>query len=315
VSQPSNFREVLSWLPTDTETVIAAKDFPLPDFSRIEKEPELYTKEVAFQSILLGSWGVKNSSLPEYFKNQKVLLAVEGARHFRSPEGFGLMPFEGCTLIVFADDQSSRADSFVNTSSGGAFRIEEVEEHKILVFQERLESGLWTTFVTFKKPNMLLVATNLDYLREVLARMGGKTGPRALPEILPEWRYVNTNAQYWGLRHYDLARGTADPSSPFFSGTKSMTAPWSDGRAVGLTFDFDPATGKAARITYVSGNPSIAKAERGPLSMAHGGSKFGMVYRDLGPGATEASYNIGDSNAARNFFFILSFILGHGVFA
>ena len=110
----------------------------------------------------------RQRSIAGVFRNQQVLLAMEGSRHFRAPEGFGWFPFEGCTILVFADDLGERADAFLNSASGSAFGVEEIEGLKILVFEQRVESGLWTTFVAFKKPSILLVATNLDYLREVL---------------------------------------------------------------------------------------------------------------------------------------------------
>jgi hypothetical protein len=215
---------------------------------------------------------------------------------------------------VFVDDQTARAESLVNTSSGSALNVEEIEQQKVLVFQQRSESDLWTTFVTFMKPNVLVVATNAAYLQEALARLQGKNGPRALPETLPEWRYVNVDARFWGLRHYDRIEGKTDPSSPFFRGTKNMSAPWFDNEALGLTFSFDQATGRAPTITYLSGDPSIARAKRGPLSMGDEGGKLGIVYQDLDRVATEATYNVRDSNAAPGFFFVLSCILGHAIF-
>ena len=64
------------------------------------------------------------------------------------------------------------------------------------MFREQLEDDVWTTFVAFSKPNIAVAATNEEYLREVLARINGKRGARALPETLPEWEYVNSQAAF-----------------------------------------------------------------------------------------------------------------------
>jgi hypothetical protein len=52
-------QQVLSWLPTDTETVVVAKDFLLPDLARLQSNRELNTKEVGFQWTALGAWGLR----------------------------------------------------------------------------------------------------------------------------------------------------------------------------------------------------------------------------------------------------------------
>jgi hypothetical protein len=194
VPRPVDIQQVLSWLPTDTETVIAANEaFSLPDWRNVDWNREFHTEAWLRAITVLSPLRLKNGSLLEYFKNQRVAFALEGSRHFRVPKGLGLFPFEGCTIVVLADDVGDRADLYFKSSSG-ALRVEEAEGQKILVFEETEESGLWTTFIAFKKPNVLLVATNLDYLREVISRMRDNSGPRALPETLPEWSYVNTDA-------------------------------------------------------------------------------------------------------------------------
>jgi len=83
------------------------------------------------------------------------------------------------------------------------------------VFEQKLENDLWTIYVSFPQNNVVLVATNRSFLQEVLVRMRGKEGQRALPDSLPEWKYVNRNSQFWGIRHFDRTQAKMDPSSPF----------------------------------------------------------------------------------------------------
>ena len=304
-------QQILSWLPPDTETVIVARNFTLPDLTVPEKS-RVYTQELLFAGLALTPGEGINKPVLSYFKNQQISMAMLGSRKFRSPNGFGLMPFEGCTFIIFAEQLSDRADEYFKVASASTLRTDEVDGHKVLVFQNRLYSDTptWTTFVGFVTPNVLLVATDMDYLREVLSRIAGKNGARALPETLLEWRYVDTSAQFWGLRHFDRTRGDEDPSSPFWDPRKSVRAPWSDEQAIGLTFIYDPAAGKGPTITYLSGDPSVAREF---LALRHSGDKFRSVVRELDTRAIAASYSL-EHPEAMMFTFYLTYLLGHGIF-
>jgi hypothetical protein len=309
--RPLDAQQILSWLPPDTETVIVARDFTLPDPAVLEKTKS-YTQELAFSGLALRTWEGAYKPLASYFKNQKVSLAMEGSRKFRPHGGLGLMPFEGCTLIIFDEQLSDRADQYFKAASATALRIEEVEGHKFLVFQNRLysDTALWTAFVGFAGPKLLLVATDMDYLRGVLSRTAGKNGVRALPDTLAEWGYVDTGAQFWGLRHFDRSGRDQDPSSPFWDPSKVVKSPWTDEQAVGLTFSYDPPNAKHPTITYLSGNPSAGKET---LSLRHEGSKFGVSVRELDARAIVASYNL-EHPEGNMFTFYLGAFLGHMIF-
>jgi hypothetical protein len=118
------------------------------------------------------------------------------------------------------------------------------------------------------------------------------------------------NAQFWGLRHFDRAGRDEDPSSPFWDPSKFVKSPWTDEQAVGLTFSYDPATGKGPTITYLSGNPSAAKEI---LSLRHEGNKFRSVVREIDTRAIAGSYSLEHPEAIM-FTFYLTYLLGHGIF-
>jgi hypothetical protein len=176
--QPSiNIQQILSGLPLDTETVTVARGpFLIPD-GPAEKETirnrELSGQELdqMFESLPLALFGLKADLLAMHLKSRPVMLAVEGARHFRSPSGLGEMPFEGCASAVFADDLGGSGNAFINASREVALGVEEIEGVKVAVFQEKMENDLWTTFVAFPNKNIVLVATNRDYRTEVLNRI------------------------------------------------------------------------------------------------------------------------------------------------
>ncbi|HEV8145350.1 MAG TPA: hypothetical protein VGP79_03170, partial [Bryobacteraceae bacterium] len=246
-SRPPSLNEVLSWLPVDTETVLAANGpFPFPDFDSLSgDEPEdqplpLAELNLRMRGLPLGGFASDNDRLRKALKGSRVLLALEGSRRFRSPTGSGSTLFQGCAIAVLEGAPIDR-DSLVRDVAGSSERIETVEGVKVAVFQEQKESDTWTFLVAFPRSSIVLVATDRSYLREVLARMRAPGTARALPESLPEWKHVNTRAPFWGLRHFQRNDAAEDPTSPFL-GDKAANVP--DDDAVGATFWFDPVNRK-----------------------------------------------------------------------
>ena len=318
---PNTIDEVLSWLPADTETVTVANGpFWMSDFgfSETEQKDPLNSAQIlekAFQSLTLGLFGFKKSNLAQNLERQKVVLAIEGSRHFRSAQGLGELPYEGCAIAVFADDLGVRSASFIRDTVKVASRSEQIEGQNVVVFQDKLEEDLWTVFVAFPKKNVVIVAADEGFLREVLKRIQGHAGARALPDTLPEWKYVNKKSQFWGLRHFDNSQfAKRDPTSPF-GGRK--TANMQDEQAIGLSFVCDPGKERSATITYLSGNPSILteiKEQFFPTEAETGIKDLNIRYRSIGPAAVQGSFDLSKSDSLGIFLFVVMMRLGHGVY-
>jgi hypothetical protein len=310
--------QALSWLPADTETAIAANGpFSLPDLNPAERNPPAHgdadeTGEI-FSRVPVGLFGFKKGLMGNYFKNDKVLLALEGSRHFRTPAGLGEGPYQGCDIAVFASDIKVSVDAFLKNSSDAVMRTERIEGQEVIVFQEQLEEDTWTTFVAFPKPNIAVAASNKAYLREVLARINGKRGERALPESLPEWKYVDTHTAFWALRHYAKTEVSTDPTSPF-AGESSWLI--TDSQAIGMAFYFDPAKSKTATITYLSGDKnSLANVQKHffPIESEPGAGEMHIRYREIAPGVVEGSCDLDHIESAEIFTFVLMGLLGHSL--
>src|SRR5579859_3411980 len=319
-----DLKKVLSWLPSDTETITVARGpFVLVSPSKQELTPQTWhpnrvvpDQQLAqdFEDIPFLLFDFANGLLSTRLQGKDVVLAVEGSRHFRAPAGLGLMPFEGCAIVVFADDLGNDARLFLRETRKAAVRLEEIQGQQVSVFQVKAEEDTWTTFVAFPNKNVVLVASNLDYLKEVLTRLQGGKGERALPSDLPEWKHVDTESRVWGLRHYDRSQAKTDPSSPF-GGRKSANDP--DEKAIGVTFAFDPSRGRSATVTYLSDDKSItAKANAGILTMSHAPEAKGLniKFRELAPGVVEASYSLEQMEPIDFFLFALEGMLGHAVY-
>jgi hypothetical protein len=318
-SRETTLEDVLSWLPSDTETVIGTNGpFPFPDFDRLEgtaRQPELTPVELDLRMrfLPLGLFGLKNGDLQKALQGKPVTFALEGSRHFRPPAALGNMLYEGCEIVVFGSATNLDREAFMKSAANSATRFEEIAGVKIGVFQEHQENDVWTTFVGFPRSDIVLIATNADYLRTVLARMGGVSGPRALPDTLSEWKYVNTRSPAWGLRHYQKTEANSDPTSPFLG-----QGPYADDLALGLAFSVEPAVRRIATVTYLSANKNSRQFLQGYLGVEDADSasprEFQIRFREPAPGVLEGSETLSVKEAFYRLLFGLSAMLGHAIY-
>jgi hypothetical protein len=317
----AEFQHVLSWLPADTETLLVANgpfwmsDFQIGGDEYKNHEVPREELEKHFEGLTLTLFNSRNQVLEKHLARKKVLLAVEGSRHFRPPAGLGELPYEGCAIAFFADDLADRRDAFMKDAVPIALRMEEIDGQRIAVFQEQSENDIWTTYVAFPQRNVVIVATNKDFLQEVLIRIRGAGKQRAFPETLPEWQYVNMKAQFWGLRHFDRTQAKEDPTSPF-GGKKTANLP--DEQAIGLTYQFDPNLGKKASLTYLSDQKNEIRKieeERFPISSEPADTAgLHIQYRELSPGVIQTTYDLTHSGPFGWFFFVFMGSLGHAIY-
>jgi hypothetical protein len=311
-----DLERVLSWFPVDTETLqVANGPIWMSNFvvgQHDYKNHEIKTEELEkqFEGLTLGLFGAAKGILEKHLEGQKVLLALEGARHFRAPADLGELPFEGCAVAIFEKDVEDRRDAFMKD----AVRVEKIEGQNVAVYEEPEERDTWTFFITFPEKNAVLVSTNRQFLQQMLARMHPTEGQRALPSTLHEWTYVNKKAQFWGLRHYDRQQAKYDPTSPF-DGKKSANFP--DEGAIGLTYQCDAKT-RRATVTYLTAAGADVRkiaADRFPdtgepaqLAALH------VHYQELEPGVVQATFDLSNSVPTDLFFFIFMAHLGHAIY-
>ena len=306
--------QMLSWFPSDTETVTAVtgpillpkmeKD-PNGVLSMARSEHEVRDRFMQFPLLLL-------LGLSKEFGDRPIAAAIEGSRDFRPPTGLGMMRSEDGLIAVFAQDIADRADLYLKDSAPPMVRTEQIGGHSISVFEGKSEEDVWTIYIAFPKPNIAVVATNEDYLREVLARIDGRHGERALPDTLPEWKHVNTDAQFWAVRHYRKTGAETDPSSPF----NRAWGKTSDPQAIGLTCSFDPDRSMTATITYLSGDKDSLQSFQKRYFTESGLAitQMHIRYREVEPGALEGSYDVDQIESADSFVFVLEALLGHAIY-
>jgi len=316
-----DLEQVLSWLPADTETLLVANGpFWMSNF---QIGQEVYTDhsvtseelEKHFEGMTLQLFNSRNGLLEKHLHGKKILFALEAARHFRAPAGLGELPFEGCALAIFKDDLDDRWDAFMKEAAQTAVRTGEIQGQEVAVFEEPSEQDIWKSFIAFPQKGVVLAATNEQFLREMLSRMRGTKRERALPSSLPEWKHVNTQAQFWGIRHFDKQQAKEDPTSPF-GGRKSANLP--DDEAIGLTYQCSPSKERKATLTYLSGaRAEIGKIEEGRFpssSEPENTSGLHIQRRELQPGAIQSTYDLSRSQPLNWFFFVFMASVGHAIY-
>jgi hypothetical protein len=316
-----DLKRVLSWLPADTETLLVANGpFWMSNFGIEQhdyKNHEVTTEELEknFEGLTLSLFNSKKGLLEKHLEGKEVLFAAEGSRHFRPPAGLGELPFEGFALAVFKDDLVDSRDAFMKDAAHVAVRIQEIEGQEVAVFEEPSEQDIWTIFITFPQKGVVLVATNERFLQETLARMQGADGERALTDSLLEWKYVNEQAQFWGIRHYDKQQAKYDPTSPF-GGKKSANFP--DEEAVGLSYQCDPRTERRAILTYLAGprdeTRKIAEDRFPNAGEPEQMAGLHVQHRALESGVIQSTFDLSHSQPTDLFFFIFMSHLGHAIY-
>ncbi len=128
-------QNVLTWLPADTETLIVANGpFWMSNF--VVGGNQAFNREITAQDLekYFQLWTLRGFAvLGKTIDRERVVLAAEGPRHFRSPRQLGLMPYEGCEIAVFAKDQSSHFDRFLQDSTVRGMKTEEIEGQRVAV--------------------------------------------------------------------------------------------------------------------------------------------------------------------------------------
>jgi hypothetical protein len=258
--------------------------------------------------------GLDEVGLGGLLASETVRLAVEGSRHFRSPTHLGLMLYEGCEIAVFTRDLNNQRDSFMKTVRDSGTHIVQIEGATVAEFKVGIEDDTWTVMVAFPMPRVVLVATDETYLREVLRRMRGARGTRALPASLPEWKYVRTNSSVWGLRHFDKTEQIDDdPSTPL---SKQRAANIPDHDAIGVAFYIEPPSRKLAHVAYLSGSRAreILSAVLGPVSSSPQDISVPSQAFTVAPGVIECTVPMETPHTAIDLLFLLSGLFGHAIY-
>jgi hypothetical protein len=302
----SCWEQLLDWLPEDTETVIVAQG----PFEILKPTFEQLKLDEAIRLLPFGpALSLQDEMLFKELVGQKVLCAVEGSRRFTAPRNLGMMPYQGAHILQFDLAANGTLRKAFRVCQEKAERNIELAGERVAVFTEKLESDMWSFFVSQPQPGVLICATNQVFLEETLKRIGRKPDRRALPADLPEWKHVDVNARVWAIRHYRKESAANDPSSPL---GPEATANVLDPDAVGLVFWYRPEIDKLAHLRYLSGAKNTLNLATG--GQRHTGDGLTTDIKQVAPGVVEMAVSVSDERAVPMFLFVLQARLGHGLF-
>lgn len=303
---PPLWEQLLGWLPEDTETVIVAQGpFELP--KRATDELKFHEAIQSWAAGLVLDLG--DGMLYKSLLGQKVLCAVEGSRRFTAPRGLGVMPYQGCDILQFGPEANGALQKAFRACQERAEKKIELAGEQVAVFTKKHEDDVWSYFVSRPRPGVLICATDQQYLKETLSRIGQKPERRAIPADLPEWKHVDVKARVWAVRHYRKESAKNDPSSPL---RPPAAANVSDPAAVGFVFWYSPDSDKVARARYLSGAKDALKlATQG---WHHPTERLTPEIRQVAVGVVEIVTSVSEEKTAGMFLFVLLACLGHGIY-
>ena len=216
---PALIEKTLAWLPIDTESIVVARSFKIPndtDKGVAEKEPA-EAVATALRLLVMGPISyTKNGKYTDPLAGKKVALALGAARRFHGGTLFGRDRYQGCHVLIFEDELGAAGDRMTELLRKDAIAIHTVEGYETYVFSSIFvknsvfkDEGWEGMFIVRPQPNVVLCATQKTFLKEVLRRRKMKPADRALPQRLPIWKHVDRTASAWMVRHI-TKRGAPD---------------------------------------------------------------------------------------------------------
>lgn len=271
------------------------------DVTMFEAIPHL-NAEVAFGDVAYAE------ILTHHLRTVRAKITVDGSRHFRRPSGLGDMPHDGALIFAFEKRLGAAGTALMADLAKIALKVEQIDGVEVVEFRDQLESDVWASFIAMPRADLLVVASDRGYLEALLRRRSARTGARAFPSELPEWRLVDVMAPYWALRHYRIGDVSDDPTSPF---AKTRDGKVFDVDAVGVTAHAG-ADGRTIVAHYLSRS---ANAEPIARRMWHKpGDGIAPLFRRAGKDAIEARFTAKDEEDLSMFFFYSLASLGHAVY-
>jgi len=317
-------KDMMWWFPADTESIVAAPGpflIPIEANAPSEKnEQEWFTKRASESEIRtvfeeLSIELLFDLDLGKALRGKTVTYAMQGTRHFREPtHGGEVMEYEGCSVVVFERDLGGLESIIARTPDMKSASRKVIAGTRVLIVNQNSQDREDADFVALPRPNVLLVANNRQYLQEVLERISQRKASRALPDQLPEWRYLEAHARFWGLRHYDLAQAKTDPTSPL-GGDCAFSQ--SDPKAIGVLFALDSKDERHLVITSFTGDGARATAAAGTgqsIEEPQEGVAYSVKLRNPAPGVLERIYTLDRTSTLEYSLLRIQFALGRGMY-
>jgi hypothetical protein len=200
-------RRILSWLPEDTESIVAAQAFTI--------SPEMLNQPLAFERPFaeviaargLGVLTDLDAKCLQPVVNRKIEIAVRGNRNFDWVSGsLPAHRSESCSIVVFEKSLGDGEKQLIDLLRAEAEKVRKIAGRDVFVFpasrqMRRDRAWKWRgnlgIFLVLLQSNTLLCATSDSYLEDVLKRVDANAVRAAIPENLEVWRQIDARAPAW----------------------------------------------------------------------------------------------------------------------
>lgn len=209
-AMPQLTREVLTWMPVDSESIAVAGAFSLRSQKEVSRFEPLYPAKTAtwtLRSIATGPLhGLEGGEYLEILEGTRVRVAIAAGRRFKLVNSFGARSYQGCHAIL-TSGLAEKGDLFVEALREDAESVTIVEGHETFVFDTIFPNQVWAAreewegvFITRPDPHVILCATQQDFLAEVLRRRAQTRVKHSLLNRSELWPHVDHSAKSWLVR-------------------------------------------------------------------------------------------------------------------
>ncbi len=245
VSLSPQILEFLRWLPADTETVAVTQvPIVLPaEKEWYEPEPEYFTRRVSDYCGLLPGY--------TWAKGLKLDRVVSGSRNFRTPTNMGASLFDGCSVMVIAEDSPISDRQIMQEASINCDFKEREFGLEILCFKKQIMDDAWTFYMCSVSPDIILWASDRRYLYELLARRKAKTARQAFLPSSELWRNLDVRSDFFALRDFRKCKSPRTYLNPTLLFEPTDGREYIDKRPFGYRVSYKYST-TALEETYIS---------------------------------------------------------------
>lgn len=271
----SRIQSVLSWLPSDTESISVLRapiTYDLDSSQPVDPE-SVYQSPFVYSLMINAERDPIDGGIRVPLSD--VLLAVQCAGRWNTGAANDNAVSRPLAYILFLKQDETR-DAKVQRAlrlhphrkySDAGYTVSELS----LQDEEDKDHPPSIIYKCLPQSGVIVEANDSKFLHTILAQMStGSKQMRALPDNLPEWKQVNTQAPYWGVRHFQKN----DPTSPF--GDPAIIGAFfqHDDQAKGITFSYDPKI-DVLDVGYLSENPNIKSVVDSMVHAEHIATKWG----------------------------------------
>ena len=184
-------KQILHWFPAETESVVyLSNNFP----------KEYDTNEIPIELANVLHQFAKGKFL-EPIKSLNVKFEIIGSCRFRPPIGLGGFFYDGCHAIGFENVLDKETiDKLLQGFAADASIVETIKGHRVFIFEERDRLDAYSYFVCLPQPDVLLVATDKEFLAGMLDRINEP--PKSLSIVVKDelWGQLDVRGGFWAFR-------------------------------------------------------------------------------------------------------------------